>query len=86
MQTNIGNFVMRKKPPGKVLASAHAVDREHRILAALASTPVPVPGVFCLCQDDSILGTPFYVMQHVQVRHLSVILLQNLAGMPWTDR
>ena len=62
---------MRKKPPGQVLASAHAVDREYQILAALADTPVPVPQVFCLCQDDSVLGTPFYIMQHMQVRQHS---------------
>ena len=67
MQTNLGKFVMRKKPPGQVLASAHAVDREFRILAALANTPVPVPRVYCLCQDDAVLGTPFYVMEHMQV-------------------
>ena len=62
---------MRKKPPGNVLASAHAVDREFRIIAALADTPVPVPRVYCLCQDDSVLGTSFYVMEHIKARPLS---------------
>ncbi len=72
MQTNLGRFVMRKKPPGHVLASAHAVDREFRIIAALADTPVPVPHVHCLCQDDKVLGTPFYVMEHVRVRFSAI--------------
>lgn len=67
VQTNLGKFVMRKKPPGKVLASAHAVDREFRIIAALSDTPVPVPHVYCLCQDQSVLGTSFYVMEHMRV-------------------
>ena len=60
-------YVLRKKPPGKVLSSAHAVEREHAVLAALASTAVPVPQVLCLCTDAGVLGTPFYVMEHVKV-------------------
>jgi hypothetical protein len=52
---------------GKLLSSAHAVEREHAVLSALArATPrVPVPAVYALCTDDAVLGTPFYVMQHV---------------------
>ena len=61
-------YVLRKKPPGKVLSSAHAVEREHAVLAALQATPVPVPAVKALCTDAAVLGSPFYVMQHVQVR------------------
>ena len=60
-------YVLRKKPPGKVLASAHAVEREFVILYALASTSVPVPVPRALCTDSSVIGTPFYVMDHVQV-------------------
>lgn len=60
-------LVLRKKPPGKLLASAHAVEREHRVQTALAGTPVPVPRMLCLCADGAVLGTPFYVMEHVQV-------------------
>ncbi|KAL0021599.1 hypothetical protein WJX79_002748 [Trebouxia sp. C0005] len=61
-------YVLRKKPPGKVLASAHAVEREFQVLAALKDTPVPVPKALCLCQDAAVIGTPFYVMEHVQGR------------------
>lgn len=62
-------YVLRKKPPGKILASAHAVEREHAVLQALAQGAVlPVPRPLLLCQDDSVLGTPFYLMEYVQVR------------------
>ncbi len=66
MQANSTQYVLRKKPPGKVLASAHAVEREFQVLAALKDTPVPVPKALCLCQDAAVIGTPFYVMEHVQ--------------------
>ena len=56
-------YVMRKKPPGKLLPSAHAVDREYRVIKALQGTGVPVPRVFCLCEDDSVIGQAFYVME-----------------------
>jgi len=62
------HFVLRKKPPGKLLPSAHAVDREYRVIKALGKTDVPVPDVHLLCQDESIVGTPFYVMDHVEGR------------------
>jgi aminoglycoside phosphotransferase (APT) family kinase protein len=61
-------YVMRKKPPGQLLASAHQVDREFRIMRALASTGVPVPTMRVLCEDDSIIGTAFYVMDFLQGR------------------
>lgn len=61
-------FVLRKKPPGQVLPSAHAVEREFQVLAALQATPVPVPRVVTLCQDPGVIGTPFYLMQHVKGR------------------
>ncbi len=61
-------WVLRKKPPGKLLPSAHAVEREYRIYEALAETEVPVPRVHLLCEDDSVIGTPFYVMEHVRGR------------------
>ena len=59
-------FVLRKKPPGTLLPSAHLVEREYRILAALAETDVPVPRVHHLCEDTAIIGTAFYVMDHVE--------------------
>ncbi|KAL3678875.1 hypothetical protein R1sor_021831 [Riccia sorocarpa] len=61
-------FVLRKKPPGVLLPSAHAVDREYKILAALGKTDVPVPKVYCLCMDPSVIGTVFYIMEHVEGR------------------
>ncbi|KAK9918804.1 hypothetical protein WJX75_007054 [Coccomyxa subellipsoidea] len=61
-------YVLRKKPPGKVLSSAHAVEREFQVMAALGGTIMPVPKALCLCTDAGIIGTPFYVMQHVQGR------------------
>lgn len=61
-------YVLRKKPPGALLASAHAVDREHRVIAALAGTGVPVPRAFALCEDDAVIGQAFYVMGFVDGR------------------
>jgi aminoglycoside phosphotransferase (APT) family kinase protein len=53
---------MRKKPPGRLMSkTAHAVEREYMALKALQDTAVPVPKVYCLCEDESVLGTPFYV-------------------------
>nr|XP_044988644.1 acyl-CoA dehydrogenase family member 10 [Jaculus jaculus] len=57
-------LVLRKKPPGTLLPSAHAIEREFRIMKALASAGVPVPNGFDLCEDSSIIGTPFYVMEY----------------------
>ncbi len=61
-------YVLRKKPPGKLLPSAHAVDREYRIIKALNDTEVPVPETYLLCEDESIIGTAFYVMELVEGR------------------
>lgn len=61
-------YVMRKKPPGQLLKSAHQVDREYRIMAALKDTAVPVPKMHHLCMDDGILGTAFYIMEAVEGR------------------
>ncbi|XP_012633826.2 acyl-CoA dehydrogenase family member 10 isoform X1 [Microcebus murinus] len=57
-------LVLRKKPPGTLLPSAHAVEREFRIMKALAKAGVPVPNVIDLCEDSSIIGTPFYLMEY----------------------
>jgi len=61
-------YVMRKKPPGKLLPSAHAVDREYRIITALADTDVPVPETYALCEDPTLIGTAFYIMEFVDGR------------------
>ena len=63
-------YVLRRKPPGKLLPSAHAVDREYRVMRALAGTGVPVPRTYALCEDDAVIGTAFYVMEHMQGRIL----------------
>ena len=62
------HYVLRRKPPGELLASAHAVDREYRVLRALQDTDVPVPRVYCLCEDDSVIGSSFYVMEYLDGR------------------
>jgi aminoglycoside phosphotransferase (APT) family kinase protein len=63
-----GRFVLRRKPPGQLLKSAHAVDREYRVMAALAGTDVPVPRVHALCEDDGVIGSAFYVMDYLEGR------------------
>ena len=60
--------VVRKKPPGRLLPSAHAVEREYRVMSALAGTGVPVCRMLLLCEDSGIIGTPFIVMEHVEGR------------------
>lgn len=61
--------VMRKKPPGKLLSkTAHQVEREYQIIHALEKTDVPVPKTYCLCQDESVVGTPFYIMEFLDGR------------------
>src|SRR5690606_39128859 len=64
------NYVLRKKPGGKLLPSAHAVDREFRVIAALHPTGFPVARPYALCTDDSVLGAMFYVMEMVEGRIL----------------
>ncbi len=63
-------YVMRRKPPGTLLPSAHAVDREYRVISALANTDVPVARTYALCEDDAVIGTAFYIMDYVQGRIL----------------
>src|SRR5258707_6668906 len=63
-----GRYVLRRKPPGPLLPSAHAVDREFRVLAALAGNGVPVARVHALCDDVSVIGSMFYVMDYVEGR------------------
>ncbi len=63
-----GRYVLRRKPPGKLLKSAHAVDREFRVISALYGAGFPVPRPYVLCEDDEIVGTSFYVMEFVDGR------------------
>ena len=71
-------YVLRKKPPGSLLPSAHAVEREFRVISALWETEVPVAQPHLLCQDPSIIGTAFYIMGFVEGR---VFRNLKLAGM-----
>ena len=62
------SFVLRRKPPGKLLPGAHAVDREARVMSALGARGFPVPHVHGLCEDEGVIGTPFFVMDLVEGR------------------
>ena len=68
LQCGDKNWVLRRQPPGKLLKSAHAVDREFKVLTALAETQVPVPEVYHLCEDPDVLGSMFYLMECVDGR------------------
>jgi hypothetical protein len=76
-------LVLRKKPPGRLLPSAHQVDREYRVMSALRKTGVPVPETIALCEDDAVLGTAFFVMRHVPGR---VIADPRLPGFTPAER
>lgn len=76
--TPAAKYVLRRKPPGKLLPSAHAVDREYRIMKALYPTGFPVPRPYVLCEDESIAGTMFFVMECVEGRVLWEPQLPNL--------
>ncbi|AXR06924.1 phosphotransferase [Salinimonas sediminis] len=65
LTTTAGQFVLRRQPPGALLKSAHAVDREYTVMAALQHTAVPVPDMLHLCQDTTIIGSMFFIMQFV---------------------
>jgi aminoglycoside phosphotransferase (APT) family kinase protein len=68
LNTPSARYVLRRKPPGTLLKSAHAVEREFRVQRALQGTDVPVARMHLLCEDDSIIGSAFYVMDHVEGR------------------
>jgi len=71
-------YVLRKQPPGDLLPSAHQVDREFRVMQALQHTDVPVPRMYCLCDDPAVIGTKFYVMEMVEGRLFTEALLPAL--------
>jgi len=68
LEAESGKYVLRRKPPGKLLKSAHAVDREFRIISALYGADFPVPRPYVLCEDDEIIGTVFFIMEFVDGR------------------
>jgi len=76
-------LVLRKKPPGVLLASAHAVDREYRVMHALQKSDVPVPQLYAFSDDLNVVGTPFYIMEFLKGR---VLVDQSLPGMPAAER
>ncbi|MEX0942065.1 MAG: phosphotransferase [Pseudomonadales bacterium] len=61
-------YVLRRKPPGQLLKSAHAVDREYKVLTALQNTDVPTARTYALCEDESVIGTMFYIMEYLDGR------------------
>ncbi len=79
LETANQTYVMRKKPPGKLLPSAHAVEREYRVMKALENTNVPVCRMLLICEDDSVIGTPFIVMEHVVGRVFQDLTLPGLS-------
>jgi len=80
-----GSYAMRSKPGpvAKLLPSAHAIEREFRVMGALAGSQVPVPKMHLLCEDEAVIGRAFYVMQFVQGR---VLWDQSLPGMTRDER
>jgi len=83
LETASGRYVLRKQPPGKLLPSAHQVDREYRVMRALAGSDVPVPAMRCLCTDRNVIGTDFYVMDYVEGRLFRDV---KLPGIPPAER
>lgn len=86
LDTDSGRYVLRKKPPGKTLPSAHMVEREYKVIRALAdNTSVPVPKARVLCEDSEVIGTPFYVMDFMDgriVRHSALRALDKAERRP----
>ena len=78
LSTQDKQYVLRKKPPGTLLPSAHMVEREYRIMKALERTGVPVPRMFLLCEDDAVIGVTFFVMEYIRGRALEDITLPGM--------
>jgi aminoglycoside phosphotransferase (APT) family kinase protein len=85
VSTNTNKYVLRRKPPGKLLPSAHAVDREYAVITALQDTNVPVPRSFGLCEDNEVVGTPFFMMEFLDgIVHWD-LLLPNMTKQQRTE-
>lgn len=65
LQFGQNRLVLRKKPPGKLLPSAHAIEREYKVMKAMAASGVPIPQLVALCEDEPVIGTPFYLMEYL---------------------
>jgi aminoglycoside phosphotransferase (APT) family kinase protein len=83
LRTPARDYVLRKKPPGQLLPSAHQVDREYRVMTALGDTGIPVPPTRLLCTDEAVIGTVFFVMDSVDGR---VFRQPHLPGVPPHER
>jgi aminoglycoside phosphotransferase (APT) family kinase protein len=79
LTTPDATYVLRKQPPGELLPSAHQVDREYRVMRALENSEVPVPKMYCLCEDPGIIGTKFYIMEMVEGRLCTDTLLPEFS-------
>lgn len=80
LSTPAKNYVLRRKPPGLLLKSAHAVDREYRVQKALFETDVPVARMHLLCEDDAVIGSSFYIMDHVDGRNFNDPTMQGASN------
>jgi len=80
LKTPTHSYVLRRKPPGVLLKSAHAVDREFRVQKALEGSEVPVSKMHLLCDDDSVIGSMFYIMDHVQGRNFNEPQMPDLSN------
>ena len=78
LQCNKLRLVLRKKPAGKILRSAHQIEREFRVMSALQNSRVPVPKTYVLCEDASVIGTAFYIYEFVQGRVFTQAALPSL--------
>ena len=78
LKTPQHNYVLRRKPPGALLKSAHAVDREYRVQKALAGSDVPVARMHLLCEDEAVIGSIFYIMDHVLGRNFNEPAMPDL--------
>ena len=80
LESGSRRWVLRKKPPGTLLKSAHAVEREYRVMKGLGPTNVPVPKMEMLCEDESVIGTAFFVMEWVEGRIIMQPLESGIAA------
>jgi aminoglycoside phosphotransferase (APT) family kinase protein len=80
LTTPARSYVLRRKPSGAILRGAHAVEREARVLTGLGQTEMPVPRVHALCEDETVIGTPFYIMDMVEGRNFWDASLPEIAA------
>ena len=83
LETPTGTYVLRRKPPGPLLPGAHAIEREARVMGALGNAGFPAPRIYALCEDDSVIGTAFFVMDMVEGR---IVWDASFPGMECADR